>query len=572
MRKLTRRFVSLFLVIVMMSVVTACGGDGGKTAADNGTGTEGTAQDGEGAAGTEEAGQSGESAGPATAAEGEKIINIGVTDSLGGVNPFAIDQTEINKYALDLMFLPLMELDKDLNFQGMLADSITTEDNINFIVHVDDKATWSDGTPVTAYDVEYSVMRYASPIVANTTLLLYAFEGTDDETGFLEEGADSMAGLTVLDDKTIQFTSKYPMALTTFQNSYARYLHVLPKHIIEKFDESELTSNDWFNHPDVINGPYFMTGYDADHYISYTANKDYWKGAPKIDKLNIRIVDGSQIYAGLQSGEIDITQHTMTAIPQEDYESIEALDNVKVVYGSPVTNQSAFIQTANIPDARVRQALVYAIDRQQLVDQLLKGHGEVVDGFLSSASPFFDASVEPLEYNPEKAKELLAEAGWDGSQTLRFYVNSGDNTFVNGVQVIAAQWAAVGINAEITTVDLATLMTVAGTTDYDIMAVQYTYAPVDPYPDVTWLLGGEGSWTGYYNDEVAAALDGTQQTSNVSEIKNFYSVVNRKMQEDAAMFSVYVISAQGAVSNRVSGAEPSVYGFFNDVHNWDVTE
>ncbi len=569
MKQLTKRLAILLLAIVMMLAVTACGGSG-ETAADNGTGTEGTDQSGDvGAEGTE---QSGESAGPATAAEGEKIINIGVTDSLGGVNPFAIDQTEINKYALDLMFLPLMELDKDLNFQGMLADSITTEDNINFIVHVDDKATWSDGTPVTAYDVEYSVMRYASPIVANTTLLLYAFEGTDDETGFLEEGADSMAGLTVLDDKTIQFTSKYPMALTTFQNSYARYLHVLPKHIIEKFSESELASNDWFNHPDVINGPYFMTGYDADHYISYSANTNYWKGAPKIDKLNIRIVDGSQIYAGLQSGEIDITQHTMTAIPQEDYESIEALNNVKVVYGSPVTNQSAFIQTANIPDARVRQALVYAIDRQQLVDQLLKGHGEVVDGFLSSASPFFDATVEPMEYNPEKAKELLAEAGWDGSQTLRFYVNSGDNTFINGVQVIAAQWAAVGINAEITTVDLATLMTVAGTTDYDIMAVQYTYAPVDPYPDVSWLLGGEGSWTGYYNDEVAAALDGTQQTSNVSEIKDFYSVVNRKMQEDAAMFSVYVISAQGAVSNRVSGAEPSVYGFFNDVHNWDVTE
>ncbi len=569
MKQLTKRLAILLLAIVMMLAVTACGGSG-ETAADNGTGTEGTDQSGDvGAEGTE---QSGESAGPATAAEGEKIINIGVTDSLGGVNPFAIDQTEINKYALDLMFLPLMELDKDLNFQGMLADSITTEDNINFIVHVDDKATWSDGTPVTAYDVEYSVMRYASPIVANTTLLLYAFEGTDDETGFLEEGADSMAGLTVLDDKTIQFTSKYPMALTTFQNSYARYLHVLPKHIIEKFSESELASNDWFNHPDVINGPYFMTGYDTDHYISYSANTNYWKGAPKIDKLNIRIVDGSQIYAGLQSGEIDITQHTMTAIPQEDYESIEALNNVKVVYGSPVTNQSAFIQTANIPDARVRQALVYAIDRQQLVDQLLKGHGEVVDGFLSSASPFFDATVEPMEYNPEKAKELLAEAGWDGSQTLRFYVNSGDNTFINGVQVIAAQWAAVGINAEITTVDLATLMTVAGTTDYDIMAVQYTYAPVDPYPDVSWLLGGEGSWTGYYNDEVAAALDGTQQTSNVSEIKDFYSVVNRKMQEDAAMFSVYVISAQGAVSNRVSGAEPSVYGFFNDVHNWDVTE
>ena len=500
-----------------------------------------------------------------------KTINVGVTDSLGGVNPFVIDQTEINKYAVGLMFLPLVELDNDLNFQGMLADSITTEDNINFIVHIDDKATWSDGTPVTAADVEYTVRRLASPIVNNTTLMLYAFEGTND-SGFVEEGAESIEGVQIIDDKTVQFTSKYPMALTTFENTYARYIHTMPKHVIEKFSEEELLSADWFNHPDVISGPFYLSAYDNDHYISYIANTDYWKGAPKIDNLNIKIVDASQIYSGLQSGEIDITHHTMTAIPQEDYDSIEKLENVKTVYGAPITNQSAFVQTANIPDARVRQALVYAIDRQKLVDELLKGHGEVVDGFISSASPFFDEGITPISYDPEKAKELLAEAGWDGSQTLRFYVNSGDSTFVNGAQVLVAQWAAVGIKVEVQTVDLATLMTVAGSKDYDIMAVQYTYAPVDPYPDVSWLLSGEGSWTGYASDEINEALTGTQLTSDVEEIKALYSIVDKKVQEDVPMFSVYILSAQGAVSNRISGAQPSAYGFFNDVQNWTVVE
>lgn len=157
-------------------------------------------------------------------------------------------------------------------------------------------------------------------------------------------------------------------------------------------------------------------------------------------------------------------------------------------------------------------------------------------------------------------------------QTLRFYVNSGDSTFVNGAQVLVAEWAAVGINVEVTTVDLATLMTVAGSTDYDIMAVQYTYAPVDPYPDVDWLLSGEGSWTGYTDDSVKEALGGTQQTSDIEEIKGLYSVVDKKVQEDVPMFSAYVISALGAVSNRLTGAEPSAYGFFNDVQNWDIAQ
>lgn len=553
--KKRNRILSLLLAGVMALGLTACGASNAGAAADE----------------TGSAAVSTESASSDTAASGEKIINVGVTNTIGSLNPLLLNGGEINKYATGLMFLPLMELDADLNFEGMLADSITTEDNKNFIVHIDDAATWSDGTPVTADDVVYTALRLASPVIGNTAMMYYVFEGVGDD-GFVEEGAESIDGIQKVDDKTVQFTTKEEMPITTFENSYARYLLTLPKHVIEQYSEEELSTADWFNHPDVVSGPFIVTDFDVDHYISYEANKDYWKGAPKIDKLNIKIVDGSQLYAGLQSGEIDITQQTMSDIPQEDYESVEALDNVEVVYGSPVTNQSVFIQTKNVPDVKVRQAMLYAIDRQQILEELLNGHGEIVDGFLSSASPFYDDSLTPISYDPEKAKALLEEAGWDGSQTIRFYVNSGDSTFVNAASIIAAEWAAVGIKAEIQTVDFATLMSVAGTEDYDVLAVQYTYAPVDPYPDVAWLLGGEGSWTGYSNDTLNEALTKSQLTSDPEETKELFSVVDKKVQEDVPMLSAYVISAQGAVSKRITGATPSVYGFFNDVQNWDVVE
>ena len=553
--KKRNRILSLLLAGVMALGLTACGASNAGAAADE----------------TGSAAVSTESASTDTAASGEKIINVGVTNTIGSINPLLLNGGEINKYATGLMFLPLMELDADLNFEGMLADSITTEDNKNFIVHIDDAATWSDGTPVTADDVVYTALRLASPVIGNTAMMYYVFEGVGDD-GFVEEGAESIDGIQKVDDKTVRFTTKEEMPITTFENSYARYLLTLPKHVIEQYSEEELSTADWFNHPDVVSGPFIVTDFDVDHYISYEANKDYWKGAPKIDKLNIKIVDGSQLYAGLQSGEIDITQQTMSDIPQEDYESVEALDNVDVVYGSPVTNQSVFIQTKNVPDVKVRQAMLYAIDRQQILEELLNGHGEIVDGFLSSASPFYDDSLTPVSYDPEKAKALLEEAGWDGSQTIRFYVNSGDSTFVNAASIIAAEWAAVGIKAEIQTVDFATLMSVAGTEDYDVLAVQYTYAPVDPYPDVAWLLGGEGSWTGYSDDTLNDALTKSQLTSDPEETKELFSVVDKKVQEDVPMFSAYVISAQGAVSKRITGAAPSVYGFFNDVQNWDVVE
>ena len=553
--KKRNRILSLLLAGVMALGLTACGASNAGAAADE----------------TGSAAVSTESASSDTAASGEKIINVGVTNTIGSLNPLLLNGGEINKYATGLMFLPLMELDADLNFEGMLADSITTEDNKNFIVHIDDAATWSDGTPVTADDVVYTALRLASPVIGNTAMMYYVFEGVGDD-GFVEEGAESIDGIQKVDDKTVQFTTKEEMPITTFENSYARYLLTLPKHVIEQYSEEELSTAEWFNHPDVVSGPFIVTDFDVDHYISYEANKDYWKGAPKIDKLNIKIVDGSQLYAGLQSGEIDITQQTMSDIPQEDYESVEALDNVDVVYGSPVTNQSVFIQTKNVPDVKVRQAMLYAIDRQVVLEDLFTGNGEIADGLLSSESPFYDDSLTPISYDPEKAKALLEEAGWDGSQTIRFYVNSGDSTFVNAASIIAAEWAAVGIKAEIQTVDFATLMSVAGTEDYDVLAVQYTYAPVDPYPDVAWLLGGEGSWTGYSNDTLNEALTKSQLTSDPEETKELFSVVDKKVQEDVPMFSAYVISAQGAVSKRITGATPSVYGFFNDVQNWDVVE
>ena len=541
---------ALVLTAAMGITAVGCGTSGGNT---------GSQPQGENAAATE------------TAEVSDDIVNIGVTDTLGTLNPLLMDGGEINKYATSLMFLPLVELNSKLEFEGEIADSVTTEDNKNFIVHIDEKATWSDGEKITADDVVYTALRLTSPVIGNTSMMYYVFEGVGDD-GFTEEGAESIDGIKAIDDATVQFTTKEEMSLTSFENSYARYLMTLPKHVIEQYSEEELKTAEWFNHPDVVSGPYMVTDFDVDHYISYQANGNYWKGAPKIAKLNIKIVSGSQLYAGLQSGEIDITQPTMSVIPQEDYDSIEGLSNVNVVYGEPVTNQSVFIQTKNVPDVRVRQAMLYAIDRKMVLEQLLKGKGEVVDGFLSSASPFYDDSIVPVEQDVEKAKELLAETGWDGSQTLRFYVNSGDSAFVNAANVFVAQWAAVGIKVEVQTVDFATLMSVAGTNDYDILAVQYTYAPVDPYPDVAWLLGGEDSWTGYGDDSVNDALAKTQTTSDINEIKGLYSVVDQKVQEEVPMFSAYIVSAQAAVNKRLVNATPSVYGFFNNVEQWEITK
>lgn len=500
------------------------------------------------------------------------IVNIGVTSSLVSFNPFVMDMSEMNHYCSSLMFLPLVELDKDLNFVPMLADSITTQDNLTFTVHIDDAAVWSDGMPVTAADVEYTVRRLCSPVVANPYMMYSVFEGVDDVTGFVEENAQEIAGIRIVDDKTVTFTVKTPMSLISFENGYARYMHIMPKHVIEQFSEAELTTNEWFAHPDVVSGPYVVTDFDKEHYISFTANANYFKGAPKIEKLNFKIVDGSQLLAGLTSGEIDVTHPTMSNIPEMDYESVEALSHIEAVYVKPVTHQSVFIQTANVTDQRVRQALLCGIDREKILNELMKGHGEVVDGFVSSVSPYYDSNLTPTPYDPERAKELLAQADWDSSHVLKFYINSDDATFANAAAIMAAQWAQIGVTVEIKTVDFGTLMSTAGSADYDLLAVQYTYPPADYSLDISYLLAGEGSWTGYQDEEVDEALEGTAVSSDVKELTDYYRIIDEKMQEEVPYFSVYVIGAQSATSKRLTGVEQGVYGFFNNVQNWELVQ
>ena len=507
----------------------------------------------------------------AMAQAADKVVNIGVTSTLGSLNPLLLDAGELNKYAQGMQFLPLFDLDKDLNIVGMLGESFSTQDNITYTVKLQPDATWSDGVPITADDVVFTVLKLTSKAVGNATMSGYtALEGFD-ENGNSPDEATEIAGVTKVDDKTLNFVFKSQTSPATFINSFARYLLTIPKHKLEGIPTAELATTDWFSHPEAVSGPYIVSDFDSNHYISYTANQNYWKGAPLIGKLNIKIVEGSQLYAGLQSGEIDFVQPTTGAIPQEDQASVQALAGITSVREKPLTSQLVFVNTAKVSDVRVRQAILYAIDRNLLLSGLLEGRGEVVDGFLSSLSPFYDASIVPVAYDPAKAKALLAEAGWDGSQKLSFVIDSGDSTFVQGASVIAAQLAEVGISVDIRTVDFASIWDYVFAGDYDLFSVQYTLTPIDPFPDVNWLLGAN-NFLAYSNDEATALLSQIGSAKDNDATRAIYSRINQIVQAEVPLFNAYVSAPLGAVSKRLLNAEPHVYGSFNDVQLWDVAQ
>ncbi len=508
----------------------------------------------------------------AAGAEGDKSVNIGVTSTVSTLNPMAMDATEIVKYATSLVFQSLLEADKDLNFVPVIAESITTEDNLNFTIKVRDDAVWSDGTPITAEDVEFTLVLAADPQCANISLAMYSVVGVSDD-GVIEPDAASIEGIRVVDDKTLTVQTKYETALSTFENNFGRYALILPKHVLKDVPRAELLTYEWFNHPDVISGPYFIRDFDLQHYVHYEANPNYFLGAPKIKYLNINVVAPSQLLAGLQSGEIDLVQQTMGAIPMEDYDAVKALPNISAVPSTPVTNELIFINVANVPDVRIRQALLYGMDRQAMVDNLLGDSGTLVDGFLVPASPYFSEELGLVGYDMDKAAELVKAAKADGAKTeLTWYVSSEENAFGNAVQYYAAMFEEIGLKIQIRTVDLANLMTVVSDGTHDILSVEYTLMPADPYTDIAWLIGGQSLWTGYTSEKTDTALALSQSLTDPAAITEQYLIINRAMQEDVPVISGWVIGKLGAKSNRLVQAQPDVFGTFINVQDWDIQE
>ena len=542
MKKSWKKIVGTLLTVALVGSLTACGGkknDNGVTNAENSATSD--------------------------------VVTIGISDTIGSLNPLLMDGTEVVKYATSFEFLPLVELNKNMEFEGQIASEITTKDNKTFTIKIDPNAVWSDKEPITSKDVLFSFLCWASPEIGSTGMSIYNIEGTGDD-GFVEAGSDSISGVVAVDDKTVQITTKTEMALSTFQNIYGRYILIMPEHILGDVPKDQMLTNEWFNAPTVVSGPYIVKEFDLNHYVTYEANENYFKGAPKIKNLSIKVVTPSQLLTGLQSGEIDLVQQTMGNILQEDFESVKKLDNITVYDGTPVTTQSIFFNTEKVTNVKVRQAFLYGMDRNIILQEFLKGKGEIVDGFLASAGPFFDPSIVPVAYDKDKAVQLLEEAkaeGWDPSTEYNFYVNSGDTTFTQVASYLAAQFAEIGLKIKVNTVDLSTLMTVAGSGDFDLLAVQYSYIPVDIFTDANWLLSA-GGWTRYQNDEVTKALMDTQVTTDTDKIRESYRIVDSVVQTEVPMINAYVISGLGAKSNRLQNATPDVYGTFLNVQDWEI--
>ncbi len=345
-------------------------------------------------------------------------------------------------------------VDLDINTLEIVPDVAErweiSADGLTFTYYLRKDVLWHDGEPLMADDVKWTIEMFWHPdtnIPTRTTLPLFNIAGTDE---FAANETDEITGIKVIDDFTVEITLKEPRADFFYGMGG---LNLFPKHIWEGIPFAEMRESEFAREKIIGSGPFKMGEFEPDQFYILEAFDDYYLGRPHLDRLIFRIgLDAVASWMpGLEAGEIQVG----SMVNGLDRERVEANAELTVI-GAPLPGAMAIWPNhTRLTDKRVLQALIYALDRTAMAEGI---YG------LSQALPYAYANIDPNHdwtspdmttygYDPEKAKALLAEAGWDPNQELKFityYQTELDRSVVAAMQ---QYWADVGIKVAIEHMD-----------------------------------------------------------------------------------------------------------------------
>ncbi|MDR1956405.1 MAG: ABC transporter substrate-binding protein [Treponema sp.] len=500
-----------------------------------------------------------------------KIINVGITNDPGTVSPLSVNNI-MAYYASSILFMPLSAESLEEGFITRLAESITTEDNRTFIIKVNRNVRWTDGLPVTSDDVIFTMNTFANPAVGIPDPSAYRIIAGTDESGLYPRGAGGLSGVRRIDNYTLSVETKYPLTLAIFNLNISSMLRVIPKHILENEAPEGILACPFFQKPHVSNGPFTFKEYAPSQYLSLEANDDYFLGRPKIDRLNFKILSGPQIAAQLESGEIDMNYPGVGNIPADDYERISGLPHIRTTRGKPSTVQVLFYNNRIIDRVAVRQAMDLAIDRPGILRNVFKGEAFITRTPVSNRIEYWNEEAARYTYDPERARRILAESGWDLSTKLTFLVPTGNNTRERVCTIIAENFKAIGLNVVIERADFPTTMSRIGRHDYGISIVGMPANPFNAVRNLRYYADSKDAHTGYSNPRMDELLDRINTSVDSAVLKAAYYEAQELIAEEAPVSGVYSELVLRAVNKRVRYGDLEDFGALRDLEQWDITE
>ena len=488
------------------------------------------------------------------------------TADFDAFNELVSTDYDTNQVMSYMLFMPLVALDEELNFQPHLADSFwMSEDGLSLTFRIRDGAAWHDGVPVTADDVvwTYEMMVNEEIAYANRQYVQYvrSAEKLDDRTvrfNFTE----------VHSDPVIDFVDWEPM----------------PKHLLGDIPPLE-QRNAPFNRNPVGNGPFRFVSWNANQESIFEANEDFALGRPHLDRVVFRVIpEQTTQLTELLTGGIDF----MRAVPPAEMGRVEESQRIEtIVY--PARSYTYLAWNSRNPlfeDVNVRHALTMAIDRQQIVDALLYGYGTLATADVMPFQWEFDEELEPWPYDPERAKEVLAEAGWedhDGDGVIdkdgrpfRFVLetNQGNDLREDAIVIVQSNLEKVGIDVQPRLTEWTSLIDRLKRKEFDAVvsgwSVDFKFDPSETMS--CGAIEAKYNYTSFCNPQADSLMEQALTTLDRGAATPLWDRYQRIIHEEQPYSFLYYLEERVGVNGRLRGVEADARGHLVSVAGWWIPE
>lgn len=460
----------------------------------------------------------------------------------------------------------LVKYDKNLSITGDLADSWNiSEDNLTITFKLRKNVMWHDGKPFTARDVMYTYKTIIDPKTPT------AYSG---DFKLVKEAE-------IIDDYTfrVKYNKPFAPALMSWGTS------ILPAHLLEGRD---ITTSSLTRRP-IGTGPYIFKEWIAGDRIILSANDNYFKGRPYIDRYVMRIIpDSATMFLELKQYGIDMMGLTplqfvrQTAYPkfEKEFNKFNYLSFSYIYLGYNLKHK--FFQ-----DRKVRQAISYAINKQEIIEGILLNQGIEATGPFKPDMWSYNGNVRKYEYNVEKALSLLEEAGFkkgDGGLLEKdgvpfefvVLVNQGNTVRIQCAELIQKRLSEIGIRMKIRVIEWASFINeFIDKKNFEAVLLGWTI-PRDPDIFDIWHSSKQGikelNFISFENKEVDELLIKARHTLDMEKRQKYYFRIQEILAEEQPYTFLFIPYANIAVHRRFKGVEPSAAGLMHNFDKWYVPE
>lgn len=479
---------------------------------------------------------------------------------------------------------------ENLEMVGDLAKSWTvSEDGKTYTFKLNENIKWHDGTPFTAEDIEFTFTTMAHPEYdAGSTSRVMPIVGAE---AYRNGEADKIEGINVIDEHTISFTTGEPYA--PFLASL--YIGIVPKHILKDVSPAEWAKHE-SNRAPIGTGPFKFVKWESGQYIELEGNKDYFKGAPKLDGIIYRFGDANTMLSAFMSNEIDIAP-----IPIAEVESVKSLDFAQINLQNTLSVYYVGFNLRNdyFKEEKIRQALAYAVNKELIVQSIFGEYGAVEHDVFPSVHWSHSPNVTEFNYDPEKAATLLEEAGFvknsqgyyerDG-EVLSFtmQVPTGKKEREQTAVLLKQDWDAIGVECELQQLDFPTLVTKllpktkdgkqrpVEKDDFDCYILGFgVEADPDeyrPYFHTDFMPPNGYNFCGYSTPEIDELLDTQYKEVDPEARKEMFWKIGEQLSQEQPWIPIYSQSSVFVSNSRVKNFSADFRGVTFKAEEWYIEE